>query len=73
MKKRITKNTLENNLNAVESAVRDSFPVNSSVVSNLHEIVRLAMKGYELEKAAKADAASDAQPEHNSFHQLGIR
>lgn len=71
MKRHISKDTLEHYLNTVESAVRDSFPVNSSVVSNFGEIMRLALKGYELESAGQADAPTSLEP--CSIPQLGIR
>ncbi len=73
MKKQISKDTLENYLMAVESAVRDSFPLNSSVVSNLNEIKRLALRGYDFELAGQGALESQSNIEKSAIAQLGIR
>jgi hypothetical protein len=72
MKKQITKDTLEHYLSAAQSAVRDSFPHNSGVVSSFSEIMRLAIKGYELE-AAQGGGESPTAMEPFPVLQLGIR
>jgi hypothetical protein len=74
MKRHISKNTLEKHLTAVESAVRDSYPLNSSVVNNLHEIMRLALIGYETESSSSGqDIQMSSSVEPKSVPQLGIR
>ena len=73
MKKQISKDTLERYLNVVESAVRDSFPLNSSVVKSFSEIMRLAIKGYDMEVAEHSPAENSISMEQCSVPQLGIR
>jgi hypothetical protein len=73
MKKQISKDMLERHLNAVESAVRDSFPLNSSVVSGFSEIMRLALKGYDVEASSENGFENQILVEQRPVPQLGIR
>jgi hypothetical protein len=73
MNRQISKDTLEHYFDAVEFAVRGYFPIDSGVVSSLHEIMRLALKGYELESAGQDASENNISMGPRSVPQLGIR